>query len=86
MPGHASECPIGLDWTKPLARQLGGRATWRGSGRGEPAIFYPTVAIYFVLLSLLLFLIDLPLSHYIGSAREHAYGLSTQHRTLDQTG
>jgi hypothetical protein len=44
------------------------------------------VAIYFVLLSLLLFLIDLPLSHYIGSAREHAYGLSTQHRTLDQTG
>jgi hypothetical protein len=44
------------------------------------------MAIYFVLLSLLLFLIDLPLSHYIGSAREHAYGLPTQHRTLDQTG
>ncbi len=40
--------------------------------------FYPTLAIYFVLLSLLLFLVELPLSYYIGFAREHAYGLSNQ--------
>jgi STE24 endopeptidase len=40
--------------------------------------FYPTLVIYFVLLSLLLFLIELPLSYYVGFAREHAYGLSTQ--------
>jgi hypothetical protein len=44
------------------------------------------MAICFVLLSLLLFLVDLPLSHCIGSARERAYGLPTQHRTLAQTG
>jgi STE24 endopeptidase len=40
--------------------------------------FYPTLAIYFVLLSLLLFVVELPLSYYVGFAREHAYGLSTQ--------
>jgi hypothetical protein len=61
---------------------------WGSGRRGQlPApsrCFYLTVAIYFVLLSLLLFLIDLPLSHYIGSAREHAYGLSTQHRPLER--
>jgi Zn-dependent protease with chaperone function len=31
-----------------------------------------------VLLSLLVFLLELPLSYYVGFAREHAYGLSTQ--------
>jgi Zn-dependent protease with chaperone function len=40
--------------------------------------FYPTLVIYFVLLSILLFLIELPLSYYVGFAREHAYGLSSQ--------
>jgi STE24 endopeptidase len=40
--------------------------------------FYPTLVTYFVLLSLLVFLIELPLSYYVGFAREHAYGLSTQ--------
>jgi STE24 endopeptidase len=40
--------------------------------------FYPTLVIYFVLLSLLLFLVELPLSFYVGFVREHAYGLSTQ--------
>jgi STE24 endopeptidase len=44
-------------------------------GRGH---FYPTLVIYLVLLSALLFLIQLPLSYYVGFAREHAYGLSTQ--------
>ena len=40
--------------------------------------FHPTLAIYFVLLYLLLFIVELPLSYSIGFAREHAYGLSTQ--------
>ncbi len=40
--------------------------------------FYPTLAIYLVLLSVLLFVVELPLSFYVGFAREHAYGLSTQ--------
>ena len=53
-------------WLRTVASQLGG-------GR-----FYPTLAIYFVLLSLLLFLVELPLSYYVSFAREHAYGLSTQ--------
>lgn len=53
-------------WLRTFASQL---------GRGR---FYPTLAIYFVLLSLLLFLVELPLSYTIGFAREHAYGLSTQ--------
>jgi Zn-dependent protease with chaperone function len=53
-------------WLRTVASQL---------GRGR---FYPTLAIYFVLLSLLLFLLELPLSYYIGFAREHAYGLSAQ--------
>ena len=53
-------------WLRTIASQL---------GRGR---FYPTLAIYFVLLSLLLFLVELPLSYAIGFAREHAYGLSTQ--------
>jgi STE24 endopeptidase len=44
-------------------------------GRGR---FYPTLAIYLVLISLLLFLVELPLSYYVSFAREHAYGLSTQ--------
>ena len=40
--------------------------------------FYPTLVIYLILLSLLLFLVELPLSYYVGFAREHAYGLSAQ--------
>jgi STE24 endopeptidase len=40
--------------------------------------FYPTLVIYLVLLFVLLFLVELPLSYYVGFAREHAYGLSEQ--------
>ena len=40
--------------------------------------FYPTLVIYLALLSLLLFVVQLPLSYYVGYAREHAYGLSSQ--------
>jgi Zn-dependent protease with chaperone function len=44
-------------------------------GRGH---FYPTLVVYLALLSLLLFVVQLPLSYYVGFAREHAYGLSAQ--------
>ncbi len=44
-------------------------------GRGH---FYPTLVVYLVLFSLLMFLIQLPLDYYVSFAREHAYGLSTQ--------
>jgi Zn-dependent protease with chaperone function len=40
--------------------------------------FYPTLLIYLVLFSLITTLIQLPLSYYVGYAREHAFGLSTQ--------
>jgi Zn-dependent protease with chaperone function len=40
--------------------------------------FYPTLVIYFALLALLLFVVQLPLSVYVGYVREHAYGLSSQ--------
>src|SRR4051812_36017503 len=35
--------------------------------------FYPTLVVYLALLSALLFMIQLPLSYYVGYAREHAY-------------
>jgi STE24 endopeptidase len=44
-------------------------------GRGY---LFPTLVVYLTLLSLLLFVVQLPLSYYVGYAREHAYGLSTQ--------
>jgi STE24 endopeptidase len=44
-------------------------------GRGR---FYPTLVVYLVLLSLLLSLAQLPLTYYVGYARERAYGLSDQ--------
>jgi Zn-dependent protease with chaperone function len=53
-------------WLRTVASQL---------ARGR---FYPTLVIYLVLLSVLLFLVELPLSYYVGFAREHAYGLSSQ--------
>lgn len=40
--------------------------------------FYPTLVIYFALLSLLLSIVQLPLTYYVGYARERAYGLSDQ--------
>lgn len=38
----------------------------------------PTIAVYFVFFSLILFFVDLPLDFYAGFVREHAYGLSNQ--------
>jgi STE24 endopeptidase len=46
-----------------------------GVGRGH---FYPTLVVYMTVLSLLLFLVQLPLTVYVGYLREHAYGLSSQ--------
>ena len=56
-----------------LSGRLRTIASQLGHGR-----FYPTLVIYLVLLSLLLFVVELPLSYYVGFAREHAYGLSAQ--------
>jgi Zn-dependent protease with chaperone function len=46
-----------------------------GVARGH---FCPTLVIYFALVALLLFVVQLPLTVYVGYVREHAYGLSTQ--------
>jgi Zn-dependent protease with chaperone function len=40
--------------------------------------FYPTLVVYMTLLALLLFVVQLPLTVYVGYVREHAYGLSAQ--------
>jgi Zn-dependent protease with chaperone function len=65
----------------PLLLLFTGLSAWLRSVAGQVAggRFYPTLAIYFVLLSVLLFVLELPLAYFIGFAREHAYGLSTQH-------
>jgi Zn-dependent protease with chaperone function len=46
-----------------------------GVARGH---FYPTLVIYLALVVLLNFVVQLPLTVYVGYLREHAYGLSTQ--------
>jgi Zn-dependent protease with chaperone function len=51
------------------------RTLARRAGRKR---FYPTLVVYVALLSLVLFVIELPLSFYAGYLREHAYGLSDQ--------
>jgi STE24 endopeptidase len=40
--------------------------------------FYPTLVVYMALVALLLFVVQLPLTVYVGYVREHAYGLSAQ--------
>jgi len=64
--------PALLLWTGTSARL---RTMAAGLARGH---FYPTLVVYLALLSALLFVIQLPLSYYVGYARERAYGLSTQ--------
>jgi Zn-dependent protease with chaperone function len=51
------------------------RAFAASVGRGH---FFPTLVVYLALLSLLLFVVQLPLAYYVGYVREHAYGLSAQ--------
>lgn len=64
----------------PLALLLTGSSAWLRTlaMRMTGGRFYPTLAITFVLLSLVIFVIDLPLSFYAGFWREHLYGLSNQ--------
>jgi STE24 endopeptidase len=40
--------------------------------------WYFTLAIYGAVITVLIFLVDLPLAYYAGFVREHAYGLSNQ--------
>jgi len=51
------------------------RALAASVGRGH---LFPTLVVYLTLLSLLLFVVQLPLAYYVGFVREHAYGLSAQ--------
>jgi len=51
------------------------RSVARRAARGR---FYPTLVVYLVMLSALLFVVELPFSYYVGHLREHAYGLSDQ--------
>ena len=46
-----------------------------GIARGH---HYPTLVVYLALLMVLLFLVQLPMTVYVGYVREHAYSLSTQ--------
>jgi Zn-dependent protease with chaperone function len=46
----------------------------RRIGRG----WFFTIGVYFAIFSVLSFLIDLPLSYYLGYVRQHEYGMSTQ--------
>jgi STE24 endopeptidase len=64
----------------PLILLFTGLSAWlrNVAGRLAHGHFYPTLVIYLVLLSVLLFVVELPLSYYVGFAREHAYGLSSQ--------
>jgi len=64
----------------PAALLWSGLSAWlrtvaAGVGRGH---FYPTLVVYFALLTLLLSVVQLPLSYYVGYLRERAYGLSDQ--------
>jgi STE24 endopeptidase len=64
--------PAALLWSG-LSAAL--RAIAARAARGH---FYPTLVVYLALLSLLLSIVQLPLTYYVGYAREHAYGLSDQ--------
>ncbi len=64
----------------PAALLFSGLSAWLRSlaaavGRGH---FYPTLVVYFALLTILLSVVQLPLSYYVGYVRERAYGLSDQ--------
>jgi len=66
--------PAALLWSGLSARL---RSVAAAVGRGH---FYPTLIVYVALLSLLLSVVQLPLSYGTGYARERAYGLSEQTR------
>lgn len=66
--------PAALLWSGLSARL---RSAAAAVGRGH---FYPTLIVYVALLSLLLAVVQLPMSYWVGYARERAYGLSEQTR------
>src|SRR5690242_3075713 len=66
--------PAALLWSGLSARLRSAAAV---VGRGH---FYPTLVVYVALLSLLLTVVQLPLTYWVGYAREQAYGLSEQTR------
>lgn len=70
--GLALALPLALLFSGLSARM---RSLAKRATRGR---FYPTLVIYLGLLSVLVFVVELPLSYYVGFVREHAYGLSTQ--------
>lgn len=63
--------PAALLWSGLSARM---RRLAQRIGRG----WFLTIVVYFVLFSLLTFVIDLPLAYYQDFVRPHAYGLSNQ--------
>ena len=71
-PGPGRRIPALLLFSGLSARL---RSVARRVARGR---FYPTLVVYLAMLSALLFVVELPLSYYVGYVREHAYGLSEQ--------
>lgn len=66
-------------WLVPAAILFTGlSARMRNLARRIGRRWYFTFVVYFVLFSLLTFVVDLPLAYYQGFVREHAYGLSNQ--------
>jgi Zn-dependent protease with chaperone function len=50
----------------------------RDWARGIGRYWFLSIGVYFAIFSIVSFLIDLPLSYYLGYVRQHAYGLSNQ--------
>lgn len=66
-------------WLVPAAILFSGlSARMRNLARRIGRRWFFTLVAYFVLYSLLTFVVDLPLAYYEGFVREHAYGLSNQ--------
>lgn len=66
-------------WLVPLALLVSGLSARLQRAAQRLARPWPVVLVlYFVFYALLNFVVDLPLSYYLGFARPHAYGLSNQ--------
>jgi Zn-dependent protease with chaperone function len=53
-------------------------ARLRNAARRAGRSWFGTIVVYFVLLRLIIFAVELPMSYYAGFVRPHAYGLSNQ--------
>ncbi|MGH8657117.1 MAG: M48 family metallopeptidase [Gammaproteobacteria bacterium] len=66
-------------WLIPLVFLFTGfSARLRNVAQRVGKLWFFVIGIYFVLFSVIIWVIDLPLSYYMGFMREHAYGLSNQ--------